>query len=441
MNNYGKFYEEIIKLLAEEETEFENQSKIFTIIIKLSQNLEKLDIKQNNLEIYSFLHGHLTIKYEQMGSLRDKYGFIFDADSGEGDIYFHDINRILFDYFSIYENYGHSFEKSDRKNIKIFFLNVFRLEIDELSYIPASVSSIDRSPLLDNLIFLLYESSCEETKSILECLRTYDIPLNRLEIKSLEEELSFLFDNDLDRDYPVIKIMVSRKVIENIHVFSNFKTIYSFFEHNFFETKKIYEEKNRNDLFQKQLYDELYEYVKHKDSLFSKEAIDSLENIIQELKTRNINNIHNELMKELADQVESLNFMREKYKSNKILNKATHTTILKSQFFNSKFRLNGTLSRGALYNLLAEYKETIINSLKDLIKNNDKQSRYPEIRTLSMCQFDINCILYKNNLSIDNDLYFDLLFENYNRWKRGHKKNENVLLSMIERGRNYEKTK
>lgn len=435
MIEYNKFYEEIFKLLTEEETEFENRSNIIGIIEKLTQHLENLDIKRNNPEICDFVYGQITIKDEQIGSLHDKYLFIVNLYSGEDSIYFHGINRILYDYFSIYENDVHSFEKSDRKKIKNFFYNVFRLEVDELSYGP----SFDRSPLLNELNFSFQTSSCEEIKSILEYLNTYDTPLNRLEIKSLDEELSFLFNNDLDKVYPVIKIMVSRKVLENIHIYSNFKTTYSFFEYDFLEKKEIYDKMNKSDSFQIQLNDKLYDYVNNKDSLISEEAIDSLENIIQELKTRNLDNIHNELVKELDDKVESLKSEREDFKTNETLHKAIHTPILNNQFFNSNFRLNDKLSQAALYKLLGQYKENIVNRLKDLIKNN--QSRYPEIRTLNMCQFDINYILYKHNRSIDNVSYFDLLFENYNLRKSGHTKNETILLSMIERGRNNEKTK
>lgn len=439
MTEYNKVYEELIKLLAEEETEFENRLNIFEIIEKLTQHLENLDIKRHYNEIYGFVHGHIKINYELMGSLDGNYIDIFDADSGEGSIYFHEINRRLFDYFSIYENNGPTFEKSYKKGIKRFFYNVFRLEVDELCCFATSDLSIDRSPLLDNWIFLFERSSCEEIKTISEYLHKYNMPLNWLEIKSLKEELLFLFDNDLDSVYPVIKLMVIRKVQENIFNFSNFKTTYSFLEQDLFQKRKILD--GRDDLFQKQLYDELYEYVKNKDNSFVKEKIDVLENIIHELKKRELDNIHNKLMKELTDRVNNLNLEREKYKSNAILNKATHTPILKSTFFNSKFRLNGILSQRNLDYFLGEYKKEIITNLKKLIKNNWKNEKYPEIGTLSMCQFDIGYLLHKNNLSIDNDLYFDILFENYNLWKSGHKKNETFLLSMIERGRNNEKTK
>ncbi len=433
MIEYNKVYEEIFKLLNEEETEFENRSNIIVIVEKLTQHLENLDIRRNKPEIHDFVHGQITIKYEQIGSLHDKYLITLDADG----IYFSDINRILYDYFSIYENDGHSFEGSNKKNIKNFFFNVFRLEVDELCY----GLFFNRSPLLNDLSFSFQKSSCEEIKSILEYLDTYDTPLNRLEVKSLDEELSFLFCNDLDRFYPVIKIMVSRKVLEIIHHFSNFKTIYSFFKYDFLQKKETYDKNNKNDLFQAQLNEKLYDYIDTKDSSIPNEAIDNLENIIQVLITRDIDNIYNELMNELTDLVKSLKSKSDDFKTNIILHKAIHTPILNNQFFNSKFRLNDTLSQVALYDLLGKYKKEIINSLKDLIKNNDKQYRYPEIRTLNFCQFDIDYILYKHNRSIDNDLYFDLLFENYNLRKKGHKKNETFLLSMIERGRKNEKTK
>ena len=146
-------------------------------------------------------------------------------------------------------------------------------------------------------------------------------------------------------------------------------------------------------------------------------------------------------MEQLTDRFNFLNSKPVEYKLDKVLHKAIHTPILNSQFFNSKLRFKSTLSQVDLDSLLEAYKEKIVNSLKDLIKNNEMKYRYPEINTLYMCRIDVTWILNKHNLSIDNDLYFDLLFENYNLWKSDHKKNETILLSMIERGRNNEKTK
>ena len=428
MIEYNKVYEELIKLLAEDGMKFTNLSKIYSIIKELGQHLKGPEIKK---EIYEFVYGHITVSGELIQALTDEYAFIEDYYTREVDIYFHDINRFLFDYFSLYEKNVRAFGKSYRKNIKWFFYNAFRLEIDELCS--------GRSPLLDGFIFPLTQKRSKEIDDILNYLHKYDTPLNQLEIKSLEEELLFLFDKDLDSKYRATKFMVIRKVTENINKFANFKTKYSFFLQDLHEKKETFVDSD--DSFQKQIYDELHKYVEETNESIVSDEIKNLENIIKETEKRKCGNKYNKLMEQLTDRFNFLNSKPVEYKLDKVLHKAIHTPILNSQFFNSKLLFKSTLSQVDLDSLLEAYKEKIINSLKDLIKNNEMKYRYPEINTLYMCRIDVTWILNKHNLSIDNDLYFDLLFENYNLWKSDHKKNETILLSMIERGRNNEKTK
>ncbi len=439
MIDYGKIYNEIIKQLAEDGMKFTNLSKIYGNIKELQQHLKGLEIEKNYEEINKFVNGEITISSE-LGHALNCMCFSSAVSSavyytGKVDFYFHEINRLLFDYFSLYEKNVQVFGKKYRKNIKWFFYHSFRLEIDEL----CNGHPSGRSPYLDEFLIPLVLKHSKEIDGILDYLHKYDTPLNWLEIKSLQEELLLLFDNDLDRKNLATKLMVIRKVDENINKFTNFKSIYSFFEYDLCQKKEIFV--CSDDLFQKQLYVELHKYVKKKNESIVSEKIKNLQNIIKEIEKRKCGNKYNKLMEQLTERFNFLNSKAVEYKPDKVLNKAIHTPIINSQFFNSNLRVEGTLSQDELDSLLKEYKEKIINSLKGLIKNNKMQCNHAEIDTLYECALDIDCILIKHNLNIEIDLYFDLLFENYNLWKSGHKKNETILRSKIERGKNNEKTK